>query len=312
MGIHVSMYSLFMFLGIAAFFATYYVIVERKEKVDRFHSNRFLFISVLGVCVLGISAFIFNSIFHSIEQKKLVIGGITWLGGVVGLVPFLVFCVHKFLPKAKGSAMEWVSLLIPGIVLGHAFGRFGCFFAGCCYGKVTDSIFGISFPEGSHAALQYPGPDGRSLPVLPTQLFEACFELTLFIVMVSLYRWLKKYNTETYLISYGVFRFILEFFRGDDRGSTGFFLSPAQFICVIVIVLAVLSVLMRQKIICKKLNAKLDAWREEAAQFVVKPKPKDGEKPVTDALKDLFELKETGAITEEEYAQKKEELLKRL
>lgn len=307
-GIHIPMYSLMLILGIVAFIITYLVIVERVEKVDRTTSNRLLFTSALGIAVLGLSALVFNSIFHSIETGKIVIGGITWLGGVIGLFPFMIFAIHKLVPKAKGSAIEYFSLIIPGLVLGHAFGRVGCFFGGCCYGKVTDSIFGVVFPEGSLAALQYPAENGASLPVFPTQLFEAVFELVLFAVMVAGYKKFKKYNVEIYLIAYGIFRFLIEFLRGDDRGSTGFFLSPAQFICILILIAAVLLILFRRGIIFKKLYAKCAVWKEEAKSASTHKK---GEVSL-DTLKELHEMMEKGIITEEEYNEKKKDILNRL
>lgn len=310
-GMHVPMYSLMVFLGIVAFFTTYFVTVEKKEGVERVSSNRLLFSSGVGIVVLGLSAFVFNSVFHSIEQGRIVIGGITWLGGVVGAFPAMVLLIHRFVPRAKGNALYFFSLLVPGIVIGHAFGRLGCFFGGCCYGKVTDSIFGISFPEGSTAALQYPAESGGSLPVFPTQLFEAAFEFVLFAVLMIFRKKLKKYNIEIYLIAYGVFRFLLEFLRGDDRGTTGFFLSPSQFMCILLLIAAVLLILYRNNIVFKKLNAKCLVWQQEAVLAVNNPPKKKADVSLS-TLKELHSMMEEGIITEQEYEEKKKDILKRL
>lgn len=317
LGFHVPMYSLMMVLGVVAFVTYYFVVVEKKEGIERVSSNRMLFVSAVGFAVLGLSAYIFNSIFHSIESGKLVIGGITWLGGVVGAFPFMIFIIHKFVPQAKGDALYYFSLIVPGIVLGHAFGRVGCFFAGCCYGKVTDSVFGISFPAGSAAARLYPGEGGGSLPVLPTQLFEAIFELTLFLVLIIFRKKLKKYSVEIYLIAYGIFRFIMEFFRGDDRGTTGFFLTPSQFMCILLLVAAVMLILYRNKIVFKRLSEKCLVWQQEAAvavQNVTKnsSKKQQREEVSLSTLRELHDLKESGIISEEEYEQKKKDILRRL
>lgn len=315
-GQHVYMYSVMIFFGIVAYFVCYYCMIERGEKLERHNSNRLLIASVAGIAVLGLSALIFNSIFHSIEEGKVIIGGITWLGGVVGCFPFMVFAIHKFVPKAKGNAVNFFSLIIPGIVLGHAFGRMGCFLGGCCYGKVTDSPLGVVFPSGSSAAKKYPGLDGGSLPVYPTQLFEAAFEFLLFLVMVLFRKKLKYYNVEIYLFAYSAFRFGLEFMRGDDRGSTGFALSPAQVFCFIAIVVAVLLVLYRNGITSQKLLKKRDEWRKQAENAPI-PQPSIGGRRSSSedaalALKELHNLKKSGAITKEEYEEKKADLLKRI
>lgn len=318
-GMHVSMYSLMLFCGIVAFYVLYIVLVERKERMERASSNRLIVVSALGIAVLGASALVFNSIFHSIEKGELVIGGITWLGGVVGMIPFMIFMIHAFVPQAKGNAVYYFSILMPGLVLGHMFGRLGCFFAGCCYGQVTDSVFGVSFPAGSAAANLYPGgPNGGSLPVLPTQLFEAAFELVLFIVLIVFYKRLKKYNVEIYMISYGVFRFIMEFFRGDDRGGTGFFLTPSQLLCIFLLLGAMFLILYRNGLIFKKLQAKCVVWQQEAKEAAEKPKTRRVtrtervENESLSALKELHAMKEEGLITEDEFNAKKKEILKRL
>ncbi len=312
------MYSLMVFLGLVAYIVTLLAVVK-VEKIGRYTANRMIFLSVIGFAVLGISAFILNSVFHTIETGYIIIGGITWLGGVIGAVPFMIFAFHKFVPKAKGNALNYFSLFIPGLVIGHAFGRMGCFFAGCCYGGVTDSIFGVVFPEGSLAAEQYPSGDGTSLPVWPTQLFEACFEFALFLVMMIFRKKLKKYNIEIYCIAYGIFRFLIEFLRGDDRGATGMALTPSQIMSIILLIGAVCLILFRNGVILKKLNAKCAVWREEAAAYddtAPAPSRADGTAVAAvapaEALKQLHELFEQGIITREEYEVKKKDLLNRM
>jgi hypothetical protein len=155
-----------------------------------------------------------------------------------------------------------------------------------------------------------------SLPVLPTQLIEAVFEILLFVAMVLLFKKCKNYNVEIYCFVYGAFRFILEFFRGDDRGSTGFALSPSQFMCIILWIGATFLILFRNRKVFKKLYAKCESWRVEAAAA---PAGGIGSKPLfssqartMDAIRDLYKLKEDGIITEDEFKEKKAELLKRL
>ena len=152
LGIRIPMYSFMAVVGVIAYLIMFFR-TTKKEGVDRITQNRMLFFSALGLLVMFLSALIFNSLFHTIEEGVITIGGITWLGGVVGLFPVMVFFFHRFVPRAKGDAIRYFSMIVPGIVLGHAFGRVGCFLGGCCYGKVTNSWVGVSFPAGSHAAL---------------------------------------------------------------------------------------------------------------------------------------------------------------
>ena len=138
----------------------------------------------------------------------------TFIGGLIGGVACFLAIYFIFRKKYTARLYEVISLLPCSILIAHAFGRIGCFFAGCCYGKETDSFLGVQFPDLPH-------------PVHPTQLYEAAFLFVLFAV--SVYLILKKdfkHNLSLYLIAYGVFRFLIEYVRGDDRGELVGFVSP--------------------------------------------------------------------------------------
>ena len=252
--IKIPSYTLMLVVGVVSY-ATYLLVTLKKEGKSKQVIEKALLVSVLAFAVMGVTAFLFNSLFHSIEQGKLVMGGITWAGGVVGAFPAFVILTHFIIKEERGNEINFFSLLVPGIVLGHAFGRIGCFMAGCCFGTITDSPLGVVFPVGSLAYDKYPNTlthDG-SFPVLPTQLFEAIFEFLLFGFMILTKRKFKYNGAEIYLIVYGAFRFILEFWRGDDRGATGLTLSPSQFLSIVLIITGVLIILFKKKVIFKKL-----------------------------------------------------------
>ncbi len=336
LGMPIPMYAFMVGMGILAFILYYKLWVEKREKIDRITSNRLLFVSILGFGVLVGSAFLFNSVFHSIKTGKPSFGGVTWLGGVLGLIPLMYLLIHIFVPKDRGNAINRFSTLFPGVVIAHALGRVGCFFGGCCYGGPTDSFLGVSFPAGSLAGKSYPDltstatktvehvtANGEtiietlypSLPVLPTQLIEAVFEILLFAVMLLLYRRVKKYNIEIYAFAYGAFRFLMEFYRGDDRGTTGFSLTPSQLMCMMLWVGAVLLILFRNGLILKKTAAKCANWRV-VAEHSPAGNPRlvltDDPQYTTNVIRELNKLKEEGILTEEEFERKKTEILRRL
>lgn len=300
-------FALMIWLGVIAFTLVTIYILEKKENTRKDITNRILVVCVIGLAALFVFALGFNSLFHSIASGKIKIGGITWLGGVLGAFPVMVLSLHFLCPQIKGRALEYFDYMIPAISLAHAFGRIGCFCGGCCYGGVTDTIFGVRFPEGSNAALTYPGPDGRSLPVFPTQLFEAAFGLILFIVMMVLYKKLRGNFIQTYCFSYGVFRFLAEFLRGDNRGSTGFALSPSQVMSIVLIVIGILLVLYKKGRIFKKLHAKMQAYSEETAIYGINLRAE-----VKGALIKLNALKKEGLLNDEEYESAEKELNNRL
>lgn len=300
-------FALMIWLGVIAFTLTTIYILEKKENIKKEITNRILIVCVIGLAALAIFAFLFNSLFHSIASGTIKLGGITWLGGVLGAFPVMVLCIHFLCPQVKGNALFYFNLLIPAIALGHAFGRIGCFCGGCCHGGVTDSIFGVVFTEGSLAAHTYPAPDGRSLPVFPTQLFEAAFELSLFLIMLIFYKKLRERFLEAYCFGYGVFRFLAEFLRGDNRGATGIVLSPSQVMSIVLFLIGVLLVLYRKGFIFKKLSAKMQAYREETDIYGINVRT-----DIDLALKRMKALQKYGVISHEEYARTEQKLTERI
>ena len=129
--------------------------------------------------------------------------------------------------------------MMPSVALAQGFGRIGCFLAGCCYGKETESAIGIVFHDSAYA------PNDVSL--LPTQLISSGLNFLHFFLLI----WLTKKKkgdgqiAGLYLVLYSVGRFILEFFRGDlIRGSVGE-LSTSQFIAIFVCLAGILLIVAR-------------------------------------------------------------------
>lgn len=232
---------------IGLFFMMLYV-ANRFEKVDGFtrqEANKILIlIGISLVAALGIS-WLSDGIFHSLHEGESAFGSITFLGGLVGgLVAFLLL-VKFSKPPIKEKMPEILNTVIVGVVLAHAFGRIGCTMAGCCYGIPTDSFLGVSFPSG----------ESGGVPVYPTQLYESIF-LFIFFFLLNKVKSFKGKEFIVYLIGYGVWRFLIEFIRGDDRG--GFltivqgtysnFPTPAQYISILMIGLAVFLLIRRKKL----------------------------------------------------------------
>lgn len=163
-------------------------------------------------------------------------GGFVFFGGLLGGALSSIVTTHY----VRISWLAFADVMLPGVALGQAIGRLGCHFAGCCYG-VPCERFGIVFPEGSLA------PSGIAL--LPTQLLEsaALFLLTV-VLVILLWRAQVGVPTVVYLLVYGTFRFILEFFRGDEiRGFWGPF-STSQWIALLLMLGGIFMVL-RQRMV---------------------------------------------------------------
>lgn len=156
-------------------------------------------------------------------------GGLVFYGGLLaGAAAFAAWCV-----KWKPDVLALTDLFCVGVPLGHAFGRIGCFFHGCCWGKVSNSFLAVTFPAGSPVYYAHPAGAGapRSLPVLPTQLFESAALFALFAALYFLYRRRRAYTAAAYFTGYGVIRFFMEFLRDDERPSACG-LSSAQWVSV--------------------------------------------------------------------------------
>jgi phosphatidylglycerol:prolipoprotein diacylglycerol transferase len=137
-------------------------------------------------------------------------------------------------------------MFAPGIALGHVVGRFGCFFAGCCYGKPTTVPWAITFTD-PFAAANVGTP--LNVPLHPTQLYEAGAELLILIFLLGSERLGRRFAGRTfwlYMLLYAISRYIIEIFRGDERGSVGA-LSTSQFISVILAPLAVIMLVYLAK-----------------------------------------------------------------
>ena len=156
-------------------------------------------------------------------------GGFVFYGGViVGIIAVLIYCKIR-----KIKFLDYFDLLAPSVSLAQGFGRIGCFLAGCCYGKPTNSIFGVVFPQGAIA------PAGVKL--IPTELISSAgdFIIALVLLLVARKKRLPGNIGGLYLILYSVGRFLIEFLRGDPRGFIGA-LSTSQFISIFTLILGIL------------------------------------------------------------------------
>jgi phosphatidylglycerol:prolipoprotein diacylglycerol transferase len=138
-----------------------------------------------------------------------------------------------FLRRYHMPALATFDGFAPGLALGHAIGRLGCFAAGCCYGKPTDHFWGVTFTNPLAKAV-VGTPLGVALE--PTQLFESAVELANFFILTWMFK-RKTFDGQivgAWLFLYGIARFFLEYLRDDPgRGSVfGGALSGTQLIAL--------------------------------------------------------------------------------
>ncbi len=242
-GYTITTYGLMIIIGILAILV-YYKDREHHFPVDAADVQLAIIFGAIGAFI-GAKALYLLTVFPqftadlanpSLSVSSVLLsyltGGFVFYGGVYGswLAAWL-YCRHCHI-----NWWDMAACLVPIIPLFHIFGRIGCFLTGCCYG-VGNEQFGLAFSMSEIAP--------NNVPLLPVQLLEAVVELILFIILIRLSDRPNagRYMLSTWLIGYGISRFILEFFRGDPyRGFIGIF-STSQ-------IIAILSVLVGVGILC--------------------------------------------------------------
>jgi len=140
---------------------------------------------------------------------KLWEGGLVFYGGLLFAVPV----GWVFVKRHQLSFWRIFDLFAPSLAIGQAIGRIGCFFAGCCYGLPTQLPWGVTFTHPHSLAL-------KGISLHPTQLYAACSGFIVFLILIFFRKHIRFTGQLSciYLLFHSVFRFTIEFFRGDPRG----------------------------------------------------------------------------------------------
>ena len=144
-----------------------------------------------------------------------------------------------------GAFLGYADAAVPGIALGYAVYRIGCFVNGCCFGIPTDLAWGVSFPPGTEAfdaqvTAGWIDPNAaHSLSVHPTQLYHAAAGALSFFVLTRLEAAWPGRRLAFGLLAYAVSRFVIEFFRGNAQPIWGV-LDLNQIFCLAMIAIGAL------------------------------------------------------------------------
>lgn len=244
--IGIKTYGVCMALGFLCAWQVLSYLTKKNGMSSDSMSNFLILMMVSGVVGSRIAYVIEHWKSEFAAHPELIIrvdqGGLMFYGGLIlSIITFLIWCRVKKQPVVQIADM--MAVVIP---LGHAFGRIGCFFFGCCYGKISDCACAVSFPSGSPAWHEQVSKGlitsraGESLSVLPTQLFEAVSVFALFAGLFFLYgKFAAKYRgllTGTYLSCYAIIRFALECLRGDPRADVGFLSIGQTISCALLLI----------------------------------------------------------------------------
>lgn len=207
--------------------------------------QKLVIVGILFCVTLGFgSAVLFQAFYNFLDTGVFEIAlntGATFYGGLLGgagVFLLVWFVGGKFYLKGENKGEEkrrfkdMLDIAACCVPLAHAIGRLGCLFAGCCHGAVTDAWYGVYVRFASNLLIK----------VVPIPLFESIFLFILSGVLIWLFY--KKPNVlplmPTYCGVYGIWRFIIEFFRNDDRGATIVsWLTPSQLVAVLLTLFAI-------------------------------------------------------------------------
>lgn len=234
-GRSIPMYYLMTLAGVAV--AMLWIkLTEKKRDIEPADVELTLIFAFVGVLV-GAKLLYIATVFEQFRSELgylftdtglflqvYVQAGFVFYGGALGgILGGFLYC-----RAAKVDIPEMARWCLPILPVIGGFGRIGCFFEGCCYGKASEA-FGLIFKNSMIAP--------ADIPLFPIQMVEAGIEFMLFIVMCRMA--LRGYSggriASVWLITYGTARFIIEFFRGDAyRGFIGPF-STSQLISIFIV-----------------------------------------------------------------------------
>jgi phosphatidylglycerol:prolipoprotein diacylglycerol transferase len=216
-------YGFFVAVG----FILGFILALRRGRQEGIPDERIidiLFLSVISAIVGSRLLFVLVNFEHfrddPLQILKVWEGGLVFYGGLIlSVAVSFGYLIWNRLPVWKVA-----DILSPAIALGLFFGRIGCLFAGCCYGKVTSLPWSITFTDPNSLA-------PLNVTLHPTQIYEAIGSLLLFLFL----NWKAKRKAfdghifYLFLLVYSTLRFMIEFLRDDPRGFFfGGILSTSQ------------------------------------------------------------------------------------
>ena len=239
-GVSVDLYAICFIVGVIACLV-FTIIAMKKCGYSASASDTIIVIGILSIIIGLLFAVLFQAFYDFIANPSggfKITGRMTFLGGLIGgVIAFLglyflyVYVINprlkdgNFFKSNMNKGVWYLVRIAPiSITIAHAFGRIGCLFAGCCHGHVTTEWYGIWNAQ-------------VNAKTVPIPLYEAIFLFVLSSVMILLlFKFHSKDNMAIYLVSYGIWRFVIEYFRDDYRGGFIPGISPSQFWSIIMVI----------------------------------------------------------------------------
>lgn len=215
-GKEIYSYGVMTALGFLCAILTWLWLGRRQNRPPGFAADLGFWLMISGIVGSRIAYVVANWSHYRaapLEIIRIDQGGLIFYGGLLlACAALALFARHHRLPLWHAA-----DFAIPGLAIGHALGRIGCFLNGCCYGRPAgDSFFGIAFPP-----ICEPGRLFAGIPLFPVQIIESACLLVIWLVLLLAYPRRQRDGTvfALYLVLYPPCRFLLEYLRGDVRQS---------------------------------------------------------------------------------------------
>lgn len=258
--IQIYWYSIFIFLGV--FFASIVILSEaKKQKINQDFMVNLIFYGVLfGILGARLYYVLFNLDYyasHVSEIFEVWYGGLAIHGGIIlGFITVLLYS-----RKYKVQVLKVLDILVLGLIIGQAIGRWGNFFNGEAYGGITTlaNLKSMNLPDFIIKGMYIDGAYR-----VPTFLYESiwCFTGFIALSMVRKYRYLKSGElTGVYLIWYSIGRIYIESMRADSLMLGNF--RMAQVVSAVLIIVGLIMI-----IICRRQGAQFDNLYDAKAKEI--------------------------------------------
>jgi len=235
----VYLYGICIAVGIIACLIVFFLYTN-KAGIRRSVQDFAFYVAIIAIVGGFGAAWFFQVIFTWIGTGVLDWGNtaITAMGGFVGGAIFFIAAYFGighlyFKGKNKGIHIQDFNIILRVapccITVAHAFGRIGCLMSGCCHGAFlgTEYVVGGIWMQGTVDHIHKWGY------YVPTQLYESLLLFVLFAVLSIMFFKRSNITHAVYLIVYGVWRFIIEFVRTDNRGGPFLGLQPSQWMSIL-------------------------------------------------------------------------------
>ena len=206
---NITIYTYAFLIALGTLVASIYTKWSAMRELGIFNlSNNFFYLIFIAGFVGGKLFYYLEKPLYFLRNPTLILdnfsGGFVFYGSFITIILMLLW----YLKKHKIPVLPMLDILAITTTIVHVIGRMGCFFAGCCYGKPTDSFMGMDFPRT------------KGVLVHPSQLYEIVGLLSIMIILFIVKK-KKQFQGQIFLIYialYAIVRGFLEFFRGDNRG----------------------------------------------------------------------------------------------